>query len=133
MDYETEFATEECGDIVISACQAFSEEDDNNSCSYYLRIENNSDSKIHLLSKEFNITDDCGNNYCDNTPGFKGELPALEPGEYFEFSDCAPLHSAFGVLYGSCKIKGEGDNQVRDVKIPALNLTGNMDKNCILN
>lgn len=133
MDYEPEFAIEESGDIIISACQSFSEEEDDNSCSYYLRIENNSDSKIHLLSKEFNITDDHGNNYCDNTPGFKGELPALEPGEYFEFSDCAPLHAAFGVLYGSCKIKEEGGNQVKNVKIPALSLTGSFEKSCVLN
>lgn len=128
-----DYATEETGDIVVSACQAFLDEADDNSCAYYLRIENNSRSKIHLISKEFNITDDRGNNYCDNTFGFKGELPALEPGEYFEYSDSAPLKSSFGVLYGCCQIKEDGREQVKNVRIPALSLTGHLSKECVLN
>lgn len=135
MDYEMDFATEETGDITISACQAYLEEDDDNSdgCAYYLRIENNSDSRIQLLSKEFNITDDHGNSYYNNSLGFKGELPALEPGEYFEYSDSAPLKSAFGVLYGNCKIMDEGNSQVKNIRIPAINLIGSINKNCTLN
>lgn len=133
MDYDMDFAIEDTGDILIAACQAFVEEDEDDSCAYYLRIENNSDSRIQLISKEFNITDDHGNNYCDNTPGFKGEMPALEPGEYFEFSDRAPLSSAYGVLYGSCQIMQEDGGEVKNIRIPALNLTGSLEKNCILN
>lgn len=132
MDLDTEFATAEFDDIVISACQAFSEEDDDG-CAYYLRIENNSDEKIHLLSKEFNITDDHGHIYCDHSAGFKGELPALEPGEYFEYADTAPLHSAFGVLYGTCKIMRQNSTQVKDLRIPALSLTGTVSRDCVLN
>ena len=48
---------------------------------YYLCIENNSNHKIQLVGKDWNITDDLGNRYSDTSAGFKGELPELEPGE----------------------------------------------------
>lgn len=53
---------------------------------YYFCIENNSDEKITLLGKNWNITDDSGRSFCDDSDGFSGEIPELEPGEYFEFS-----------------------------------------------
>ena len=49
---------------------------------YYFRIENNSDEKITLLGKNWNITDDSGRSFCDDSDGFSGEIPELEPGEY---------------------------------------------------
>lgn len=126
MNFENEYVTTQTDDIVISACQAYLEDEEDNACSYYLRIENNSDEKIQILSKEFNITDDKGNSYLENGLGFKGEIPELEPGEYFEFSDSAPINSAFAVLYGSCRIVKEKYNQIKDIQIPAVNLVGNM-------
>lgn len=65
---------------------------------YYLCIENNSNHKIQLVGKDWNITDDLGNRYSDTSAGFKGELPELEPGEYFEFTSEAPLKSANAVF-----------------------------------
>lgn len=135
MEFESDYVTAQTGDIVISACQAFLEGagQEDNSCGYYLRIENNSDEKIQILSKNFNITDDRGNSYCESGLGFKGEIPELEPGEYFEFSNSAPLNSAFGVLYGSCRIVSEKQNQVKDIQIPAVSLTGNLNLACAMN
>lgn len=133
MDFDTEYVTAQTDDIVISACQAFMEEDEADSCGYYLRIENNSDGRIQILGKDFNITDDRGNNYCDNAPGFKGEIPELEPGEYFEFASSAPLKSAMAVLYGSCRIVKEAQNLVKDIKIPEVPLIGNCGSGCTLN
>lgn len=90
---------------------------------YYLCIENNSNHKIQLVGKDWNITDDLGNRYSDTSAGFKGELPELEPGEYFEFTSEAPLKSANAVFYGSCKIKTEGQNQMKDIRIPTFSLS----------
>ena len=53
---------------------------------YYFCIENTSDEKITLVGKNWNITDSCGNSFSDSTPGFQGEIPEIEPGEYFEFT-----------------------------------------------
>ena len=133
MDFENEYVTLQTDDILVSACQAYLEDEDDNACSYYLRIENNSDDKIQILSKEFNIADDKGNLYLENGLGFKGEIPELEPGEYFEFSDSAPVKSAFAVLYGTCRIVKEKCNQVKDIKIPAVSLVGNVHLTSALN
>ena len=133
MNFENEYVTAQTDDILILACQAYLEDEEDNACSYYLRIENNSDDKIQILGKEFNITDDKGNSYLENGLGFKGEIPELEPGEYFEFSDSAPVNSAFAVLYGTCKIVKEKCNQVKDIKIPAVSLVGNMRLNTAFN
>ena len=54
MDFEPEYVTTQTDDIVISACQAFLEEDEADGCGYYLRIENNSDDRIQILGKDFN-------------------------------------------------------------------------------
>ncbi len=133
MNFDNEYVTSQTDDIIISACQAYLEDEEDNACAYYLRIENNSDVKIQILSKDFNITDDKGNSYLENGVGFNGEIPELEPGEYFEFSDSAPLNASFAVLYGSCRIVKEKDNQVQDIKIPAVNLIGNAYQNLAIN
>lgn len=44
---------------------------------YYLCIENNSNHKIQLVGKDWNITDDLGNRYSDTSAGFKGERRSL--------------------------------------------------------
>ena len=133
MDFETDYVTAQTDNIVISACQAFLEEDDENACGYYLRIENNSDDRIQILGKNFDITDDRGNSYYDNTAGFKGGLPELEPGEYFEFSTSAPIFAAQAVLYGSFQIMNERQNQIKSIRIPPVSLIGNTEVYTTLN
>ena len=120
-----DFVTEKTGNITVSACPTLIESSADEQgflWGYYLRIENNSDEKIQLLGKNWNITDDKGNNFCDNSAGFKGELPELEPGEYFEFSSTAPLNSAHAVFYGSCKILKDTKKTISEIKIPTFNL-----------
>lgn len=87
---------------------------------YYFCIENNSDEKITLLGKDWNITDERGNCFSDESEGFSGEIPELEPGEYFEFSATAPLTAANAVFYGSCKILKAGRKIVESIKLPVL-------------
>lgn len=120
---ETEYLSEQTGDILISACQGVDPEDTTGaSCLFCLRIENNSAEKIQILGKTLNITDDKGNNVSQSGLGFNGEMPELYPGEYFEFEDTAFVRSALAVLYGTCRILTESTNQVQDIKIPVLNL-----------
>lgn len=134
MEFDPDYVTSQTDDIVISACQAFLEDiDDENSCCYYLRIENNSDEKIQILGRDFSITDDRGNSYCDNGAGFRGEIPELEPGEYFEYADSAPLRSSHAVLYGSCRVVGEKGSRIKDIRIPAVPLTGSQHVFATLN
>ena len=122
---ENEFLYSQTDEIMISACPVLLEEDTTaqNVWGYYLCIENNTDSKIQLIGKNWRITDEAGNNYVDDSIGFKGELPELEPGEYFEFTSEAPLNFANAVFYGSCQVLREGQTAPHNIKIPTFNLS----------
>ena len=124
---EPEFTVSQTDGIVVSACPVLVDEKPGNNFmwGYYLCIENNTDHRIQLLGKDWRITDDLGNSYRDTSAGFKGELPELEPGEYFEFTSEAPLKSANAVFYGCCKVLSEGQAKARDIKIPTFSLSNN--------
>ncbi len=124
---EENFVSAATDDIVISACTVElgdNEKDDFNAdkyvYGYYLCIENNSSEKIRLVGKHWNITDARGNSFCDDSQGFKGEIPTLEPGEYFEFTSIAPLSTPNAVFYGSCKVERESAGISTDIKIPTF-------------
>ena len=108
--------------IVVSAGPVLMDEDMENRYmwGYYLCIENNTGKKIRLVGKDWNITDDKGNRYNDSSVGFKGEIPELNPGEYFEYTSYAPLKSANAVFHGSCKV--QKDNESLNIKVPTFSL-----------
>lgn len=126
LDFE-EYSVSQSEGIVISAgpvlVDAACSREAHFRWGYYLCIENNSDSKIQLVGKEWNITDENGNRFSDTSAGFKGELPELEPGEYFEFTSEAPLKAANAVFYGCCKVIREGQTGVKEIKVPTFNLS----------
>ena len=134
-NFDDEMQTKITDDIAVSACPVLVVESARgNLWGYYLCIENNSKHKIQLLGKSWNISDEKGNLYCDNSLGFKGEIPELEPGEYFEFTSTAPVNSHNAVFYGSCRIVDEKHNLTKDILIPTLNLaTNNLPENIVLN
>ncbi len=126
---EEEFVSASTDDIVISACTVELDEDEKDTANvgkfvygYYLCIENNSSEKIQLVGKHWNITDAKGNSFCDDSFGFKGEIPILEPGEYYEFTSVAPLTAPNAVFYGSCKVVKEGQGISEDIKVPTFML-----------
>jgi len=115
--------------IVVSAGPVLVDEEAENRYmwGYYLCIENNTAKKIRLVGKDWNITDDKGNRYNDSSIGFKGELPELEPGEYFEYTSYAPLQARNAVFYGSCKVVADGVS--RNVKVPTFSLSAQRNLN----
>lgn len=118
---ENELVSTEIDDITISACPTLIEADKSAKeflWGYYLCIENNSDHTISLLGKDWNITDDAGHSYRDDSAGFKGEIPDLEPGEFFEFTSTAPLNTTNAVFYGSCRIRFAAEE--KNIKIPTF-------------
>ncbi|MDR1693817.1 MAG: ApaG domain [Lactobacillaceae bacterium] len=119
-------------DISISACPMLVENLGAASVwGYYFCFENNSDKKIQLVGKNWNITDSLGNVFHDGSAGFKGELPELEPGEYFEFTSEVPLSSQEAVFYGSCKIIL--NDEVLDVKMPTFCMSGDKNSQVVYN
>ena len=65
---ENDFLYSQTDGIIVSACPVLLEENPatENLWGYYLCIENNSKKKIHLVGKDWNITDDRGNRYNDD-------------------------------------------------------------------
>lgn len=100
---------------------------------YYFCIENNSDEKITLLGKDWNITDESGQSYNDSSEGFSGEIPELEPGECFEFSATAPLKAAHAVFYGSCKILKGAAKIAENISLPILKFDAGFSRGTVLN
>ena len=130
---EGEFLFSQTDGIVVSACPVLIDEEKSRNeerflWGYYLCIENNSSRKISLLGKNWKITDDKGNSFSDDTCGFKGEIPELEPGECFEYTSTAPIAAANAVFYGSCRIKTEGQDFAKEVKIPTFFLSADKQK-----
>ena len=126
-----DYSTAQTGDIVVSACQELLEKDESKQelWGYVLRIENNSNERIRLLTKDLCITDEKGNSRCLPSFGFNGELPDLEPGECFEFEDTAQLNGAAAVLYGYCKALTTKGKELK-IKLPVLNLSSSKSSAC---
>ena len=134
MSVADDLVTLQTDGIVVSAGPVLVDEEAENRYmwGYYLCIENNTAKKIRLVGKDWNITDDLGNRFNDSSVGFKGELPELEPGEYFEDTSYAPLQAKNAVFYGSCKVQTDGIS--RNVKVPTFSLSARGGlKNRILN
>lgn len=118
-----DYSTTQTGDIIVSACQELLEKNETKQelWGYVLRIENNSNERIRLTSKDVCITDEKGNNRYMPSFGFNGELPDLEPGECFEFEDTAQSYGS-SVLYGYCKALTTKGKELK-IKLPVLNLS----------
>ena len=125
-----DYSTTQTGDIVVSACRELLEKNDAKQelWGYVLRIENNSNERIRLTSKDVCITDEKGNNRYMPSFGFNGELPDLEPGECFEFEDTAQSDGT-SVLYGYCKALTTKGKELK-IKLPVLNLSSSQKSAC---
>lgn len=69
--------------------------------AYRVRISNVGEETVHLVSREWIITDAEGNVEQVNGPGVVGEQPILEPGEHFEYTSFCPLPTPIGSMHGS--------------------------------
>jgi len=87
-----------------------------------LRIENNSDEPITLLKKNFCLTDEKGANYYDYSDGFNGELPDLQPGEYFEYEQTAATSGLSAIFYGFCSAVTAKGKQLK-INLPIIDLS----------
>jgi ApaG protein len=68
---------------------------------YKIRISNESDEVVQLLSRHWYITDALGKVEEVEGPGVVGAQPVLAPGQSFEYSSGCPLEAPFGSMYGT--------------------------------
>lgn len=68
---------------------------------YRVRISNESDEVVQLLSRHWVITDAEGRVEEVRGPGVIGEQPVLRPGESFQYVSACPLGTELGTMHGT--------------------------------
>lgn len=69
--------------------------------AYHVRIANEGDQPVRLLSRHWIITDGEGRERHVKGPGVIGEQPHLEPGQAHEYTSFCPLDTPSGSMRGT--------------------------------
>ena len=83
---------------------------------YTVRISNEGDDTVQLLSRHWIITDAAGHTEEVKGPGVIGEQPRLGPGESFQYTSGCPLGTSTGVMHGTYQMVAQ-DGEPFDVEI----------------
>ena len=68
--------------------------------SYHVRIENQGQSTVQLLSRHWRIADARGNVHEVRGQGVVGEMPVIPPGESYDYVSGCPLDTPSGTMSG---------------------------------
>ena len=88
---------------------------------YTVRISNEGDETVQLLSRHWFITDGAGQVEEVRGPGVVGEQPVLSPGESFEYTSGCALKTSTGSMRGTYQMVTEGGTHF-DVEIAPFTL-----------
>src|SRR3989442_877147 len=83
---------------------------------YTVRITNEGDETVQLLSRHWIITDAVNHTEEVRGPGVVGEQPVLAPGESFQYTSGSSLPTSTGVMRGTYQMVTEGGEHF-DVEI----------------
>jgi ApaG protein len=83
---------------------------------YTVRITNEGDETVQLLSRHWIVTDAAGHVEEASGPGVVGEQPVLAPGESFQYTSGSALKMPAGVMRGTYQMVTEGGEHF-DVEI----------------
>ena len=89
--------------------------------SYNIKIINNSEIGVKLLSRYWHIKDGKGQTEDVNGPGVVGKTPSIKPKGVFEYTSFCPLQTPIGFMEGSYRMISENGKQF-DVDIPRFKL-----------
>lgn len=90
--------------------------------AYHIRIENDGDRAVQLLTRHWVITDGRGARHTVEGEGVVGEQPTIEPGAAFDYVSGCPLATPTGAMQGSYQVV-DADGARFDVAIPRFALT----------
>ena len=90
--------------------------------AYHIRIENDSDRTVQLLTRHWIITDGRGARHSVEGEGVVGEQPLVAPGASYDYVSGCPLSTPTGAMQGSYRMIDEGGRRF-DVAIPKFALT----------
>lgn len=89
--------------------------------AYTIRIENQSESNVQLLSRKWTITDAKEQIQRVEGIGVVGEQPVIPPGESYTYTSGAVISTATGTMCGSYTMQNaEGDQFEADIPTFAL-------------
>ena len=89
--------------------------------SYHVRIENESERAVQLLSRSWQIVDGRGTLHEVHGEGVVGEMPLIAPGASYDYVSGCPLDTPTGSMSGSYRLVDE-DGSAFDVAIPRFHL-----------
>ena len=80
---------------------------------YHIRIENESNQTVQLLTRHWRITDGRGSvNFIDGD-GVVGEQPILHPGQSHDYVSGCPLQTSNGSMEGHYSFRGEDGSEIK--------------------
>jgi len=89
--------------------------------AYHIRIENEGERAVQLISREWSIVDGRGGRHEVHGEGVVGEQPVIDPGEAFDYVSSCPLTTPSGYMEGRYHMIGE-DGRGFAVMIPRFPL-----------
>ena len=89
--------------------------------AYHIRIENEGEMGVQLLTRHWIITDGRGARHSVEGEGVVGEQPMIAPGGSFDYVSGCHLATPTGSMQGSYHMLGE-DGSAFDVAIPKFGL-----------
>ena len=89
--------------------------------SYNIKIINNSEIGVKLLSRYWHIKDGKGQTEDIHGPGVVGKTPSIKPKAVFEYTSFCPLQTPIGFMEGSYRMISENGKQF-DAIIPQFKL-----------
>jgi ApaG protein len=89
--------------------------------AYHIRIENEGEQAVQLLTRHWIITDGRGARHSVEGEGVVGEQPMIAPGASYDYVSGCPLPTPTGSMQGSYHVMSE-DGASFDVAIPKFAL-----------
>ncbi len=89
--------------------------------AYHIRIENEGDEPVQLLSRRWSITDGRGAVHHVEGEGVVGEQPVIRPGASYDYVSGCPLSTSTGVMEGHYNMVA-ADGRMLRVTIPRFAL-----------
>lgn len=90
--------------------------------AYHIRLENDGDGAVQLLTRHWIITDGRGARHTVEGEGVVGEQPVIAPGGSYDYVSGCPLATPTGSMQGSYRMVRE-DGERFDAAIPKFALT----------
>ena len=90
--------------------------------SYRVTIENQTQTAIQLLRRNWTIFESDGTKRNVEGAGVVGEQPVIEGGETYEYTSWCPIQNKIGYMQGTYLVKNEKSGDFFDITIPRFQL-----------